>query len=130
MYKIWIRRGVVIGYLVLTVIVIGTLLELRGTINLVPVQNGESEITNLSPVINAFGTVALTFGLLLLYARQTRILEQQYMPHLSGEIDSLNPVASQFVVRNSGSDFAYDIEAEWEVGGEKETMEKDKLRAK
>lgn len=125
---LWMRKGSVFGYLVILTIIAIAVLELQGDIDLVPqgAQN-ESQLERLAPIIGAFGSVALSFGLLILYSRQTKVLEQQYQPFLAGEVDSLNPVASQFLVRNSGSDFAYDIEAEWTIGGEKRVWETPSL---
>lgn len=125
---LWVRKGSVFGYLVIFSIVTVVILELRGSIDLVPQgTKNESQFERLAPIIGAFGSVALSFGLLILYSRQTKVLEQQYQPFLAGEVDSLNPVASQFLLRNSGSDFAYDIEAEWTIGGEKRVWETPSL---
>lgn len=125
---LWMRKGSVLGYLVIITIIGIAGLELQGHIDLVTqgTQN-ESQLERLAPIIGAFGSVALSFGLLILYSRQTKILEQQYQPFLAGEVDSLNPVASQFLVRNSGSDFAYDIEAEWTIAGEERLWETPSL---
>lgn len=125
---LWVRKGSVFGYLVIFSIVTVVILELRGSIDLVPQGTGnESQFERLAPIIGAFGSVALSFGLLILYSRQTKVLEQQYQPFLAGEVDSLNPVASQFLLRNSGSDFAYDIKAEWTIGGEERVWETPSL---
>lgn len=126
--KIWIRKGSVLGFGVVLGILVFAGLELREIVDFIPVgYQPETEIERIAPIIGAFGTVALTFGLLLLYSRQTKILEQQYQPYLSGDIDLLNPVASQFLIRNSGSDFAYQVMAEWTLGGEENSWETPSL---
>ncbi|QCW02922.1 DUF1573 domain-containing protein [Natrinema pallidum] len=91
-----------------------------------PVQ-GNSELLRITQLVGAFGSIALSFGLLVLYGRQTKILEQQYQPHLSGEVESRSPVTTQFVVRNTGSDYAYGIEAEWTIADKTRTWEKSSL---
>lgn len=103
-----------------------TILELNGYINHIPSENG-NEILRIAQVVGAFGSIALSFGLLILYGRQTAVLEQQYQPYLTGEIDIKNLVMSQFTVRNTGSDFAYEIEAEWAVDGDEKVWKKQSL---
>lgn len=115
-----------LGYGALILALALTVFELQGRLNLVP-ESGSSELLQIAPVIGAFGSIALSFGLLILYGRQTRILEQQYKPYLTGEIDNRSPVTTQFTVRNTGSDYAYDMEATWEVAGDKRTWETESL---
>jgi hypothetical protein len=121
------RKGIVIASLLLLVITAGTGLELIGVFNFVPVGEGENELVKIAPIMGAFGSLALSLGLLLLYATQTQVLEHQYRPYLTGEIKAAGPVIAHFSVRNSGSDFAYDINAEWSVGGETRTWQKSNL---
>jgi hypothetical protein len=102
------------------------ILEWRGLINAIPVQEG-SELIGIAPVFGAFGSIALTFGLLILYDRQAAILEQQYQPYLTGEIESRSAVTSQFVVRNTGEDYAYNIKAEWTIADETRVWETPSL---
>ncbi|MDS0297771.1 hypothetical protein NDI76_03360 [Halogeometricum sp. S1BR25-6] len=121
-HYIWSRKGVLLGYSVLILSLLLTVAEIQGRINLVPAEPN-SELTQVAQIVGAFGSIALSFSLLVLYGRQTRILEQQYQPYLTAEIDSRSPVTAQFVVRNSGSDFAYDIRADWNIAGDKRIWE-------
>jgi DNA-binding transcriptional ArsR family regulator len=99
--------------------------------------------TDFAQISGAFGTVILTFGLLLLYHRQTQIqsrqaeiqenqeslMEQRYMPYLTGEVTPLNITTTQFQIRNTGDGPAYRVKAEWVVGDNEREWEIPSLSA-
>jgi hypothetical protein len=86
-------------------------------------------------IASGVGSVVLSFGLLLLYHRQTEtqrrqtdiqenqesLMEQQFTPYLVGEVSPLNIASAQFEIRNTGDGPAYDVRAEWEVAGNTRT---------
>lgn len=111
---LWRRKALLLGYLVIFAVGVWVSLEIFGSVNYIP-GSGNSEIQDIARVTGAFGSLALSFVLLLFYAKQTSIQEYDFKPYLTGEVDSLNIVSSQFVVRNSGEGYAYDVDARWEV---------------
>lgn len=123
---IWLRKGVLLAYGAVIVVFIIGVLEWNQTIDLIP-ADGENQLTQMAPVFGAFGTIALTFGLVILYDRQARVLTQQYQPYLTGDLENRSAVTTQFVIRNTGEDYAYDIEAEWYIAGEKRVWETPNL---
>lgn len=122
----WIRKGVMLGYAAILGLFLIAVLEWYQVIDLIPLEE-ENQLTRMAPVFGAFGTIALTFGLVILYDRQARVLAQQYKPHLAADIVNNSPMTSQFVVRNTGDDYAYDIQAQWDVAGQTRTWEKPSL---
>jgi len=101
-------------------------LEWSEIIDLIP-SEGENQLTQMAPVFGAFGSIALTFGLVILYDRQARVLAQQYQPHLTGDLENRSAVTTQFVIRNTGENYAHNIIAEWKVAGEKREWETPNL---
>ena len=110
--------------------------ELIGKTNIVELQaplNGNV----FAQIISGGGALVLSYALVILYWSQTRIQEDQtkiqanqekimkqsYVPHLSGEIDSLNIVSSHFKIRNTGDGPAFNVRAEWEFGGQERKWE-------
>lgn len=103
--------------------------EYAGWVNLVS-ANPPYQATNFAQIAGAFGSVILSFALVLLYAQQTeiqenqeRLMEHEFKPFLTGEVTSLNIVSAQFAIRNSGNATAYHVEAEWTVAGETRSWE-------
>lgn len=92
---------------------------------------------NFAQIASGVGSVVLSFGLLLLYYRQTEIqgrqtdiqenqeslMEQQFTPYLIGEVTPLNIGSAKFQIRNTGDGTAYDVKAEWKVGESNRTWE-------
>ncbi|TKX72973.1 MULTISPECIES: hypothetical protein [Halorubrum] len=115
--KGWLRKGVLLAYGAILLASVTAVLELNQTIDLVPSQ-GDNQLTIMAPVFGAFGSIALSFGLVILYDRQARVLAQQYQPYLTGDLENRSAVTTQFVIRNTGEDYAHNITAEWEVAGE------------
>ncbi|WP_198526049.1 hypothetical protein [Haloferax sp. ATB1] len=124
--KGWLRKGVILAYGAIFVAFVVAVLEWNHTIDLVP-SEGENQLTLMAPVFGAFGSIALSFGLVILYDRQARVLAQQYQPHLTGDLENRSAVTTQFVIRNTGEDYAHDITAEWEVAGETREWETPNL---
>jgi len=113
---IWLRKGVFLAYGAVLAVFFVAILELNDSIDIIPTE-GTNQLTQMAPVFSAFGTIGLTFGLVILYDRQAQVLAQQYQPHLTGDLENRSAVTTQFVIRNTGEDYAYNIEAEWEVAG-------------
>jgi len=125
-HSLWVRKGVLLGYAVVIGIPILAGLELTGAIDTIPAE-GDSELIRVAQVMGAFGPVALTLGLILLYDRQAKTSEQQYQPYLIAETENRNTVLTQFVVRNTGEGFAYKMEAEWAVADDERTWKTQSL---
>lgn len=120
--SLWRRKTLIIVFLPLILFLVWAILETTGQINWVNTTLPQ-EVPSFAQIAGAIATVILTFGLVVLYERQTLIQEQQYKPHLTGEIDALEITSSQFLIRNSGQGYAYQVSAEWEVAGETRTWE-------
>lgn len=124
--KGWLRKGVLLAYGAILVAFVIAVLEWSNAIDLIP-SEGENQLTQMAPVFGAFGSIALSFGLVILYDRQARVLAQQYQPHLTGDLENRSAVTTQFVIRNTGEDYANDIKAKWEVAGETREWETPNL---
>jgi len=120
--KIWHRKALILAWGLVLSFGVWTFLELTGVINFTTVTK-PIEAQNFAQIAGAAGTIILTFGLLLLYDKQTQIQRQEFLPYLTGEVDSLGIVSSQFVIRNTGGGHAYNVVAEWEVADYSRTWE-------
>lgn len=133
---IWMATALII------ILLAWLVLETIGYVNWVYIQ------TPLSPsdfglIASALGTIVLTFGLLLLYDKQayiqgiqTRIqenqealMEQQFQPYLTGEVDFMNIASVHFSIQNSGNGPAFSVVAEWNVAGQSRSWEIPRLAA-
>ncbi|WP_440990643.1 hypothetical protein [Haloarchaeobius baliensis] len=136
------RIPIFIGYSLIAVLVIWSLLETRGVINWVRVDPPVAA-SDFGLIASAVGTIVLTFGLLLLYDKQAYIqriqaqtqrnqeelMEQQFQPYLTGEVGFRNITSVHFSIQNSGNGPAFDVVAEWTVADQTRTWEIPRLAA-
>ena len=121
--RIWRNRVSIVAY-GLVVTGAGWLIsEYLGWVNFVS-TNPPYQANNFAQIAGAVGSIILSFALVLLYAQQTdiqenqeQLMEQNFKPYLTGEVTSLNIVSAQFAIRNTGNATAYHVEAEWTVAG-------------
>ena len=127
---LWIAYSLMMGF------GLWVLLEAGGITNWVEL-NLPLGASDFGLISSAMGTILLTFGLLLLYSKQAEIqaeqtkiqknqellMEQQHTPYLTGEVTFLNINSVKLAIRNSGNGPAFDVEAEWEVAGERRSWE-------
>lgn len=112
--RVWHRKALILAWTLVLTFVGWAGLEHVGATDFTTV-NRPLQAQNFAQIAGAGGTIILTFGLLLLYDKQTQIQRQGFKPHLTGEVDSLEILTSQFVIRNTGGGHAYQVEANWEV---------------
>lgn len=120
--RIWRKRIIVLAWLIPVTLGIWAISEWWGAVNFI----STSVPYNTPPfaqIIGAFGSLSLSFLLVLLYHQQAEIQREAYTPHLTGEINSLNVVSSKFIIQNSGDGYAYEVKAEWEVGEQTNSWE-------
>lgn len=131
-----------LGYLLVLLFFLWTLLEGVGIINWVRIEPPLSA-SEFGLIASAVGTIVLTFGLLLLYHRQTNIqgiqaqtqrnqeklMKQQFQPYLSGEVGFMNIASVHFTIQNSGNGPAFDVVAEWTVANKSKSWEIPRLPA-
>jgi len=126
---IWSNRVSLAAYSLVVSGILWAIAEYAGWVNLVSI-NPPYQANSFAQIAGALGSIVLSFALVLLYAQQTeiqenqeRLMEQEFKPYLTGEITSLNVVSAQFAIRNSGNATAYHVEAEWSVAGETRSWE-------
>lgn len=112
--RVWHRKALILAWLLVLLFIGWGYLEYIGVVNFTEATT-PLNAQNFAQIAGASGTIILTFGLLLLYDKQTQIQRQGFKPHLTGEVDSLEIVSTQFVIRNTGGGHAYQVVAKWEV---------------
>lgn len=126
---LWDNRVSLAAYSLVASGVLWAVAEYVGLVNLVSI-NPPYQANSFAQIAGAVGSIVLSFALVLLYAQQTeiqenqeRLMEQDFKPYLTGEVTSLNVVSAQFAIRNSGNATAYHVKAEWTVAGETRSWE-------
>ncbi|WP_152420456.1 hypothetical protein [Halococcus thailandensis] len=122
---------ILLAYGFVILLIIWAVLEWLGITNWIAYSLPLSS-PNFAQIASGIGSVILSFGLLLLYDRQTQIqrrqtniqenqeslMEQQFTPYITGEVAPFNIASAQFQIRNTGNGPAYDVEAKWDIGNE------------
>jgi len=126
---LWGNRVSLAAYSLVVSGILWAVAEYAGLVNLVSI-NPPYQANNFAQIAGAVGSIVLSFALVLLYAQQTeiqenqeRLMEQDFKPYLTGEVTSLNVVSAQFAIRNSGNATAYHVKAEWTIAGETRSWE-------
>jgi hypothetical protein len=122
LHRIWYRKALILAWALILAFIGWISLEYLSYVNFTTIE-APLEAQNFAQIAGATGTTILTFGLLLLYDKQTQIQRQGFKPHLTGEVDSLHITSSQFVIRNTGGGHAYQVKANWEVADYSRTWE-------
>lgn len=127
--KVWSKRVLIVACAFVVAGAGWMLAEYFDLVNFVSV-NTPYNANNFAQIAGAIGSIVLSFALVLLYAQQTNIqqnqeklMEQELKPYLTGEVSSLNIVSAQFAIRNTGNATAYNVEAEWTVAGDTRSWE-------
>lgn len=134
--KIQQQGPILLAYGFVVLLVVLAIMERIGLTNLITLSLPLTG-PDFARIASGVGSVVLSFGLLLLYNRQTEIqrqqtdiqesqeslMEQQFTPYLVGEVAPLNIASAQFKIRNTGDGSAYDVRAKWEVAGNTRTWE-------
>ena len=116
------HRVLILAWSIPVILVIWVGAETANIVNLVSTEIPYSS-TSFAGIVGAFGSIALSFLLVLLYNQQAEIQREAHTPHLTGEVASLEIVSSKFVIKNSGDGYAYKIDAEWRVGDQTNSWE-------
>ena len=127
--RVWRNRVSIVAYALVVTGAGWVVSEYLGWVNFVSI-NPPYQANNFAQIAGAAGSIILSFALVLLYAQQTEIqenqeqlMEQNFKPYLTGEVTSLNIVSAQFAIRNSGNATAYHVEAEWTIAGDTRSWE-------